>query len=536
MGRSGELARNAGDPEQIIWFLAAIPHSVASGHNPFYTDYAFYPDGANLMWNCALFVPSLLLAPVTAVWGPVTSYNLLLVAGPVATSVAAYLPIRRYVEKSLAAAVGALLFGFSPFVMHHALAGHLHMSSAALLPILLLLLDDIAVRQRWPARRAGAALGLVAVVQLLTAEEILAIGGLSAMVVLGALAAMYPRRIRARLGYLGRAGATAAVVFIPLAAYPLWVQLAGRRRAPGPHATNVYVGDLAGLIRPVGALISLGGSTPFSGNAGESTTYLGVPLLVVVVAVAVTCWRRAVVRVAVVVTVVMSVLALGERLHVDGHDTGIPLPWALFGQIPLVAEVLPARISVAVALATAILAAVFLDRLAARCRPVLVVLGAVVLAATVATFVPGPAPTTTIAAPAFFSSDAIRRAVPAGSVVVVLPFTVDPATEPPMLWQAVSGLRFKMVGGRLLVPHPSPAGNPLFGVVNDQHPGRGPAVTPRRRAQVMTYLRSVHARVVIIGPMPGRDHVEQTLTEVFDRPADLDDGGVALWRVLPIRR
>jgi len=64
------------DPKLFIWYLGWIPHELARGHNPLFTDYLSYPDGVNLMWNTSMIFPALVLWPVTAAFGPVVAYNL----------------------------------------------------------------------------------------------------------------------------------------------------------------------------------------------------------------------------------------------------------------------------------------------------------------------------------------------------------------------------------------------------------------------------------------------------------------------------
>src|SRR6266851_9681317 len=54
------------DPGLFIWYLGWIPHELAQGHNPLFTDYLSYPPGVNLMWNTSMIFPALLLWPVTA--------------------------------------------------------------------------------------------------------------------------------------------------------------------------------------------------------------------------------------------------------------------------------------------------------------------------------------------------------------------------------------------------------------------------------------------------------------------------------------
>ena len=72
----------------------------------------------------------------------------------------------------LAAAVGGLVYGFSPAVRGQ--SHHLHMSLAFLVPLMLLALHEIVVRQRRSPWLVGAGLGLMAGAQLLIGEELLA--------------------------------------------------------------------------------------------------------------------------------------------------------------------------------------------------------------------------------------------------------------------------------------------------------------------------------------------------------------------------
>src|SRR5205807_2430734 len=112
-------------------------------------------------------------SPITLTLGPTFSYNVLITLDLALSAWCAYLMIRRYVRSHSAAALGGLLFGFSPYVIAHA-EGHPHVTTAFMLPLLFLLLDDVLARQRHSIRRAGLALGCAASAQLLLNEELLA--------------------------------------------------------------------------------------------------------------------------------------------------------------------------------------------------------------------------------------------------------------------------------------------------------------------------------------------------------------------------
>jgi len=71
-----------------------------------------------------------------------------------------------------AAAVGGLVYGFSPVTIAH--SHHLNLILVFLLPWLLVLVDEILVRQRRSPTWLGVALGVVAAAQVLTGEELFA--------------------------------------------------------------------------------------------------------------------------------------------------------------------------------------------------------------------------------------------------------------------------------------------------------------------------------------------------------------------------
>ena len=85
------------------------------------SDYLNHPDGINLMWNTWLPLPGLLLSPLTLLFGPVLTFNVLVTLAYGLSAWSAYLAIHRYVPSHGAAACGGLVYGFSP-----AMVGHSH--------------------------------------------------------------------------------------------------------------------------------------------------------------------------------------------------------------------------------------------------------------------------------------------------------------------------------------------------------------------------------------------------------------------------
>src|SRR5829696_7008320 len=320
------LASGGGEVPFYTWVLRWVPFALGRGENPFVTGYLNAPDGLNLMWNTSLLLPGLLLAPVTLVWGPVLTYNILLTVGVGGSAWTAYWAIRRFVPSHLAAAAGGLVYGFSPYMRAQSF-GHVNLTFALLPPLLLLLVHDILVRQHRRAWVDGALLGLLAAVQLLTGEELLATTALTGALLLLPLLVSGPRSIRSHAPHALSAFAVAAAVFGVLAAVPLWYQFFGDYRYYGPASGGVdrYVNDLYTFVVPSQQVLSTDASVKLAatlpGNLAERTGYLGVPLILLAAGVAVTWWSRPVVRVAALTGLGTAVLSMGPYLYVGGHRT-----------------------------------------------------------------------------------------------------------------------------------------------------------------------------------------------------------------------
>src|SRR6202140_5809642 len=101
-------------PQLFIWYLGWIPHQLGMGQNPLFTDHLAYPHGANLMWNTSMIFPAVLLWPVTAAFGPVVAYNLLITAGIALSAWCGFLAARLFLDRQLMCGVAGLIYGFSP--------------------------------------------------------------------------------------------------------------------------------------------------------------------------------------------------------------------------------------------------------------------------------------------------------------------------------------------------------------------------------------------------------------------------------------
>ena len=535
---SKTIGPGGGDGALFMWFLQWTPYAVEHGANPLFTTHINVPEGVNVMWNTSLLLPGLLLAPITTTFGPVLTFNLLLALALALSAWCAATAFRRYVRSPVAALLGGLVYGFSPYMMAQSL-GHLHLTLVFLVPLLLLALDEILVRQRWRPLAAGAALGLLAACQIFIGEEVLAFTVIIGLAQLLLLVVLFPRHVPGRVGYALLAFAAAAVVFAALTAWPLAFQLTGPQHVSGDlHVAENASTDLYGLVVPnqvqaiaPDAAVRL--SSRFPGNLAEVNGYLGIPLVLILVFTAVYWWRTRTVRMAALLLLVPLVLSMGTRLQIGGRRTGIPLPWAAIDSLPLLENAGANRFMLLATLFAGLLLALFADRAQDWATAPKLVALAMIVAAFLAIVPRVPRGGVQVQVPTFFTGRDVQR-IPVGSVALLAPYP-SPRNAAPMFWQAMAGLRFRMPGGYFVGPDPS--GKPRYGSNSRRLSGvmakirsgwRAPKLGPELRAELAGDLVYWQVSTVVIGPMERQARMVSFFTALLGRrPSQV--GGVWVW-------
>lgn len=542
-----------------IWDLRWVPFAISHGLNPFFTNYLDYPSGANLMWSGLFPLPALLLAPVTAVFGGVVAYDLMSTLAIALSAWTAFWAIQRYVTAPTAAFLGGLVYGFSPALAGQAL-GHPQVAIACIPPLLLIVLDEVLIRQRWRPWIGGVALGILGVAQLLSGEELLAAEALVAIAAVTLLVATNRSAVAERVPYVLRSAAAAAGTFAVLAAFPLAVQFFGPQRVHGSlQPANVYVSDLLNFLVPTSMQqfsppIARAVSNQFAGNIAEWGAFFGLPLMAVLVYAIVKCRDRPVMRLSAALLILLSFLSLGITLHIAGLATPLPVGllllsfpalravvpprpmtylfaglWAALAIMPVLSNILPARLMLFAFLFAAILVAGLVDRLLheADWRRRLASIGFVLLA-VLSIWPRIPFPVAEMATPAYFTSGSARATVP-GSIVLIAPYARAGSNQA-MLWQADSDMAFKMPEGYALLPGPrgSPPDSALGSQMAVVELGGTPDLSEPSLARMRTDLRSWGVQAVAVGPMPQRDSMLVLFTSLLGRPP-AERGGVAIW-------
>lgn len=526
-----------GDQGPIDWFLGWTPHALLSGHAPWTSDYISVPDGVNLMWNTALPLPGLLLAPVTLTAGPLASHTVLAVLGFAGSASAMWWAVGRWAPWWAARFAAGLLYGFSPYMVGQG-GGHLNLELVAVPPLMLMALDDVLIRQRRRSGWSGVLLGLLALAQLFSTEEVLAsmllVAGAGLVVLAGQQsAALSVRRTR----HAATALVVGAGVLTLGAAWPLYVQFFGPNHLTAPvQDVSPYAADLLGVVVPSpNQLLGTSITRTWAVNQFENGSYLGAPLLV---GLGLLAWRyRAVpmMRFSAVLALVLWVLSLGSPLHVAGTRYHLPLPFAMVSKIPVLGNLVAVRFSLYVALFAAVIVAIGLDRLHAQgWTPRRRRWACVAVAACVVPLVPRlPYSYQDAGTPTYFTSASVLR-IPQGAVAFTYPVPRFPASAA-MQWQALSGFRYRSIGGYVISRGPRGAGT--FGgsvttwerVVNQAPYGRALASSALVKHLLLQEMVDLRCRAVLVADVPGAALVNALVTALLHRPPDDRAGGVSAW-------
>jgi hypothetical protein len=468
----GELAGRAtgwvsADSSLFTWWLGWTWYTSSHALDPLTSTWQNAPDGVNVMWNTWVPVLGVLLAPVTATAGPVVADNMAMILGPAVSAYVAHRALAVLVGPRWIRALAGLVYGFSPFVIAHAWVGHVDLVWMVFPPVVLWASvrvlagrgpDGGSVRP-W---LVGALLGLAFAVQAGLYTMTLALGTVALVVTAVVLGVSAPGAAWRRLPALCRSLVAMVAVVAVLCAWPAWVLLRGPSRPRGPIRDAAASGaDLANLVVPSRLTAIRPGvdalAAHLRGYPGEQGSYLGVAMLLVFVAAVVLVRSRPVVLTA-AVTVLLGVLSLGTSVAILGRDTGVPLPWRLLVDLPLVGQAEVSRLAPFVAFGVVTVWALALEHLTrpgARGsrrtgRAVVVVL----LLAAAVTWVPVDDQRTTAAdAAAFFTAGAPRlgpTAPDGGPPTVEIVPRASRAWSgggDPLRWQALAGFSFRQTGG-----------------------------------------------------------------------------------------
>jgi hypothetical protein len=318
-----------GDNLEYVWKMWWFYHAlVERGSTPFFAPDVFYPFGYPLALSETTLAHTVLGLPLTALWGEVVAYNVLILASFVLSGYGVYRLLRALGSGVAGALVGAVAFAFCPYRFAHLGAGHLPLMGTGWMPLLLWALERLIRRPSW---RRGWPVGLFYALTALSSWYYAVMLALFAGLYLGLRARPW-RALLWRRGLwqgLAVAGLVAAVLLVP-AAWPI-LRLYGQGEVQHRFSlayVDQWSASPVDFLYP-NAMHSWWGAAltkAYAQNINENLIYLGWVALALA---GVGLWRRRgerPVRALAWLGLVAVVLSWGTTLHFAGRPVYLPVP------------------------------------------------------------------------------------------------------------------------------------------------------------------------------------------------------------------
>jgi hypothetical protein len=430
------------DSKLYEWSLAWTPYALGNGVSPLTTDHVFAPAGVGLSWTTFLPGPSLVMWPVTELFGTLVSLNALMILAPALAAWASYLVCRRVTGSFWPSVAGGYLFGFSTYMAAH-MQGHLNLVLVFPIPLMVYLVIRRTEGSLGPiaftAWFAAALVGLFSISTELVATAALfgAIAYAFALIAAHGLR----KRLLATGGLVAAAGLVAGLLLSPYISMALRDTPTDAVRPLDRASVDLY-----SFVTPRETTLILGEryeslTDRFTTTPIEDAGYIGVPLVTMLAVFSVTRIKRRETPALVGFVLLGSVLAMGPVLHVAGVERG----WLIgtwVSELPLFEHAPSQRFPMYTALALGVVAALWLAQGSRRWAPArwaTVVAGAAMLLP----YVPGAALHPPQNLPAFIANGTYRQVIERGENVLAI---TDLAGSE-MAWQAAADFWFRMPQG-----------------------------------------------------------------------------------------
>jgi len=542
------------DVNQAAWFMRYAATAISHFRLPALITTAMNsPHGVNMMWNTSFLLPASVFAPITLLFGPQVSLTALLVVGFAGSAASMFYVLRHWRCSKTAAAIGGLLYGFSPALVNSGL-GHYSLVLAMVPP---LLVDRVLriVTGDGSVVRNGLWLGVLAAVQVFISEEALVDTAIAAVLVLAVLVISRRREVVGRIRPTAIGLGAAALTGLVLCARGFWVQFHGVSTAGAPPVVIHYFGQLTNLGSLPSAFVTPSNTVLIhtTGSAysalhypqprPEYLAYLGVPLIIVLLAAIVYFWHNLAIRATGVAFLILEWLGMGAKPLV-AHAVSLPgflLPWQYLQHLPVLSGMVSDRFCIMADGAAAVIIAMSFDLVRGGARrfgrlryPAIAAIGIAIVA--LAPVFPAPyLPLPAGGPPAGWRATFAALHVTPSEPVMLAPWPWS-GTSQVMRWQADTGDPGTMIGGDFIAPNKpgwtgraGRAGLTPTGVyINALYAGQTD-LRPPSTAQIDADLAATKP-VAIVASTTASTPLGQFLIRMFGQPTT-QIGGVLGWRL-----
>jgi hypothetical protein len=546
------------DVAEQVWCLAWLPHALAHGINPFYSDALFAGSGGfNLMANTSLFFPAVVLMPITVLGGPILALNIGILLTPVVCAWPMYRLARRFTPSFSLAAVATVLWVLSPYAVINLASGHFHQTVSFFPPVVVLLALDLVQRRRSPLA-TGVWGGLAVVAQFFTGSELLAMTAMEFALGLIAIAiwkrAFLLTHWRDGVKALAVAGSLALLIL----GYPLYIAFFGARHTTGSPWGDIYDFGIT-LKSLVSAPWGLGHGLRITHWAGpneipvEPVSYLGWGLVIAAVATVIFCFRQAKVRALTLVVAVTLVAAFGVTVQYEDASTTIAswAPWRLVQNLPIFEQLIPSRLTQLLGFGVVLLALLGAEtarrrlagmQQATRLTLAFLAIAAICVPQIIAANAPYPSFVVKGAGePPFFRYYASNHGPHARLLVLPDPVSGLGNQSAPMTYQALAHFSYSLIDGYFLVPttHSSasafrvPPSGASGLIQNFISPVSVNPLTPRQRQMIVDLIIRRRVTTVALTPIISQHSLAAAEVTALMGSRPHETWGTLWWNVEP---
>ena len=336
------------DSASYVWGFWWMAEQVSHLGNPWFTNHMAAPVGVSLGYHSLMALPGLIFTPVTLLFGPSASYNLLVILVPGLASYAMYRAARLWLRSQTGAIAAGAFFGLSAMLAQEDWY-HINIAVGTLfLPVTL----ELAVRlRRSPGVRQALLLGIGLGAAVLTDSESAVLAAILTVCVL--LPWLLRRPSLARLW-----PAALAVLVTAVVASPQLISMAQEMARGGlaikppllAVTDKLYGIGLPGMFAPTPRVADFGLTglaQPFiHSRNNENLPMFGVTLTALALLGLILAWRRRNTKLLALLWVGCCALALGASLWVgktqyvpfaldwNGLTVSSVMPYTWFVRIP----------------------------------------------------------------------------------------------------------------------------------------------------------------------------------------------------------
>ena len=508
------------DSKLYMWSIRWMAYALGHRLDPLYSHVIWAPQGVNLTWVTTIPGPSFAVTPITALFGPLFSLNLLMIAAPALAAWASYLVCVQVTRRFWPSVAGGFVFGFSTYMVQHMRA-----------QVNLLLVFCVPLAVYLVIRRLNGSIGRLTFTALLTlalvgqfsvsTELFATMTFFAGIALLGSVVLGRPqvrKPLLSTIPLIGSAYVATAVIVSPFLVKAL-------TDIP-PHQVrplDLNSADLLSFILPRKTML-FGGATfndvtrHFLAYGRDDTAYIGPAILFLLVLFAWEGRRNRSTWLLLGFVALVGILAMGPTIHIDGRP-GIALPETLVTRVPLLQQSLPERYPMYLSLGVSLIAAIWLSRGVGRralLRYGLVGLGAISFLPNLSAAGYDQPPDV----PPFFSTDAYQRYLRPDETI----FAIAQERGDELAWQSAADMSIRLARAYVGPLHPT-SGAQLKVVLSIPKAG----VPDPFDLAAFIRGRGVGA-VVVQEPVP--ELLRAVLDQTLGQPT-AEVGGVAVYEVPP---